>query len=273
MKHNASSQLQRMLASRLFVVRPRMATLLRFFVEESLRNGGGPISQQSIAAHALPLPDNFQPTKSAYVRTHVARLRRALRDYYATSGRHDPLVFSLTQGPYRLVVTEGQHHDATSGNGHVRTGSLTTTTPKRELPTLLLLEPEDGACLNGHTGIGRNVAMQLAASLVESPFVIAAGPLTRDRLATHGSPLLDIASVWGYDYVCDASIAPDGASGLCCAATATDVQHRQHILEDSTTIRANGPAASADGIAGWLFHRLSNAFMIKRIDTHGGTGG
>jgi hypothetical protein len=273
MKHDAPAQLQRMLASRLFVVRPRMAALLRFFVEESLRNGGGPISQQSIAAHALPLPDDFQPTKSAYVRTHVARLRRALRDYYATTGRHDPLTFSLTQGPYRLVATQAKRREWTDGNGRDPAGSLTTTIPKRELPTLLLVEPEDGACLNGHTGIGRNVAMQLAASLVESPFVTAAGPLTRERLATHASPLLDIASVWGYDYVCDASIAPDGTSGLCCAATATDVHHRQHILEDATTIRADGPAASANGIAGWLFHRLSNALMIKRIDTHGGTGG
>lgn len=273
MKNDAPAQLQRMLTSRLFVVRPRMATLLRFFVEESLRNGGGPISQQSIAAHALPLPDNFQPTKSAYVRTHVARLRRAIRDYYATIGKHDPLVFSLTQGPYRLVVTEVQHRAWTDGNGHDRSSPATAAVPKRELPTLLIVEPEDGACLNGHAGIGRKVGFQLATSLVESPFVTAAGPLTRDRLAMHASPLLEIATAWGYDYVCDASIAPDGGSGLVCSATATDVQHRQAILDDATTIRADDHAASADGIAGWLFHRLSDTFMVKRIDTHGGAGG
>ena len=267
MPHDVVCQLQRMLDSRLFVVRPRMATLLRFFVEESSRNGGDPITQQSIAAHALPLPDDFQPTKSAYVRTHVARLRRALRDYYATTGRDDPIIFSLTPGPYRLIVTEVQRRDWTN-DGHGE--PPVTTISKRNLPTLLLVEPNDDGCLNGHAGIGRNVALQLGASLAESPFVTAAGPLTRERLAKHATPLIEIASQWGYDYVCDASISPDGASALVCTATATDVHHRQPVFEDSTTIREDGHAAA--GIVGWLFHRLSEAFMMKRMDTHGGAG-
>ena len=269
MSREATQQLQRMLDSRLFVVRPRMATLLRFFVEESVRNGGEPITQQSIANHALPLPDDFQPTKSAYVRTHVTRLRRALRDYYATTGRDDPLIFNLTPGPYRLIITEAEPRAGTDGEGSG--GADPTVISKRNLPTLLLLEPDDGACPDGHKGIGRNVALQLAASLAESPFVTAAGPLTRDRLAAHTAPVVEIASQWGYDYVCDASIACDGTSSLVCTATVTDVHHRQPVFEDSTTIREDGKAA-ADGVAGWLFHRLSEAFMFKRMDTHGGVG-
>jgi hypothetical protein len=270
MSHDALKQLQRMLDSRLFIVRPRMAALLRFFVEESSRNGGGPITQQSVAAHALPLPDDFQPTKSAYVRTHVARLRRALRDYYATIGRDDPIIFSLTPGPYQLIVAEAQRRERNNGNGHAATTSATNVISKRNLPTLLLVAPDDGACLDGHKGIGRDVALQLAASLAGSPFVTAAGPLTRDRVAAHATPVVEIASQWGYDYVCDSSITPDGASGLVFTATATDVHHGQPVFEDSTTIREDGHAA-ADGVAGWLFHRLSEAFMMQRMDTHGGT--
>lgn len=87
------------------------------------------------------------------------------------------------------------------GKGHDPAAPTMDAGPKRGLPTLLLVEPEDGACHNGHTGIGRG-----------------------------------------------SSIAPDGASGLGCSATAS-------------------------GIADWLVHRLSTIFMVKRMDTHGGAGG
>ena len=54
-----------MLRSRVFAERPRSAELLRYFVEESIRNGCAPISQQSIAAGALGRGDDFSPALSA----------------------------------------------------------------------------------------------------------------------------------------------------------------------------------------------------------------
>jgi hypothetical protein len=97
-----------MLQSRCFAARPRSATLLRYFVEESLRNDHAPIGQRLIAVHGLGFDAGFSPARSAEVRVKVARLRKAIERYYAGPGRGDPVVLSISPGPYRLVVTRNE---------------------------------------------------------------------------------------------------------------------------------------------------------------------
>lgn len=252
------AQLQRMLDRRFFVVRPRMASLLRFFVEESLRQDGGPIAQQAIATHALSLPDGFQPTKSSYVRTQVTRLRQAVLDYYATVGRDDPIVFSVTPGPYRLIVTEARTAaDAAADTPHVN----------RQLwPTLLFLEPDDGGCLARHEGLGRLVSLHLAAGLVECPFVNASGPLRRSRLTTEGTSLEHVAAELGYDYACAITLACTDDAGLTCSTAIDDVRDGRRILDETTALQAADDDAAAAGVAHWIVHRISHTFMNLRID-------
>lgn len=101
-------QLDRMLRSRVFAERPRSAELLRYFVEQSIRNGFAPISQRAIAADALGHSADFSPAQSAAVRVKMARLRDALDRWYQGPGRGDPVVLGISGGPYRLVATNNR---------------------------------------------------------------------------------------------------------------------------------------------------------------------
>lgn len=260
MPQHHRAQLERMLESRLFVVRPRMAAILRFFVEESLRNGGEAINQRLIATHALGLPSDFRPTKSAYVRTHVTRLRQALDDYYASVGRDDPIIFSITPGPYRLVVAEARPADETRADA-------TLADTRLEKPTLVVIEPDDERCLSRQKGLGREVASQLMVRLVDSPFVRASGPLLRSRLAEDMLTGQVAAARWGYEYLCDATLSPADDEGIDCKANVTSVPNVRQILDESTTIRRREGATLAESVANWLFHRISEVFMQLRIDS------
>jgi hypothetical protein len=257
------AQLQRMLDRRFFVVRPRMASLLRFFVEESLRQDGGPIAQGAIATHALSLPDGFRPTKSSYVRTQVTRLRQAVIAYYDTVGRDDPIIFSVTPGPYRLVVTEA----GPPANGAAGGAASTRQMTRRHRPSLLFLEPDDDRCLARYQGIGPLVALHLASGLVDCPFVTGSGPLRRSRLAAEGDSLEQVAAELGYDFACAPALDSSGDSGLTCSATIDDVRDGRRILDETTTLRATDDDTTAAGVAHWIVHRISQAFMSLRLDT------
>lgn len=270
MSQRERAQLVRMLESRLFVVRPRMAAMLRFFVEESLRNGGAAVNQRLIATHALALPSDFRPTKSAYVRTHVTRLRQALGDYYATVGRDDPIIFSITPGPYRLVVTEAPSAPSTSlewaGDGAAQS-SARFADARLEKATLVVIELDDERCRGPHRGLGREVASRLVVQLVDSPFVRASGPLLRSRLAEEMLTGEVAAASWGYEYLCDATLSPAHDEGVDCRAAVIGVPGGRRILEESTTIHRQQGKPLAESAANWLFHRISEVFMQRRIDS------
>lgn len=256
---SARQQLEKMLASRLFIVRPRMAGLLRFFVEESLRNGGEAISQGLIASHALALPGDFQPTRSGYVRTHVTRLRQALEDYYSTVGRDDPIVFSITPGPYRLVVTERLPH---SGAKDLAERPLRTTPADRRLwPTLLVLEADDDLCLDSRREIGGSVALTLTSDLVFSPFVRTSGPLLRSRLDELGLSGQAVALQHDYHYLCEIVLSDAGETGIACTVVVTDVRRGERIVDESVTVREEHETPLRKALAAWLYHRVSEAFM------------
>lgn len=260
MSQRQRSQLEKMLESRLFVVRPRMAAMLRFFVEESLRNGGSAINQRLIATHALALPSDFRPTKSSSVRTHVARLRQALGEYYSTVGRDDPVIFSITPGPYRLVVTEAP--PATSPRTDAPLANVWL-----EKPTLVVIEPDDERCLGLQKGLGLEVASRLVVRLVDSPFVRASGPLLRSRLDTEKMTGEVAAARWGYRYLCDAVLSPAEPEGIDCTARVISVPIVRRILDARSTIRNKHCGPPAESVADWLFHRISDVFMQLRIES------
>lgn len=270
MSQRERAQLERMLESRLFIVRPRMAAMLRFFVGESLRNGGAPINQRLIATHALGLPSDFRPTKSAYVRTHVTRLRQALGDYYATVGRDDPIIFSITPGPYRLVVTEAQPAAGASldGAGEGATHSSARLADSRlGKAALVVIELDDERCLGPQGGLGREVASRLVVRLVDSSFVRASGPLLRSRLAEEMLTGQAAAARWGYEYLCDGTLSAAKDGGIDCNAAVIGVLGVGRILDESATIHSQQGEPLAESVANWLFHRISEVFMRRRIDS------
>jgi hypothetical protein len=100
--------LDRLLASPPFRKSAQLANFLRFVVEEALADRGDRIKAYTIATAALGRDDTFDPQADPIVRVEAARLRRALRTYYANGGGDDAIVIELPTGSYTPVFRDGQ---------------------------------------------------------------------------------------------------------------------------------------------------------------------
>jgi hypothetical protein len=246
-------QLERMLQSREIATQPRIARMLRFLVEESVRNGFEPISQRLFASHALGLPDNFNPTLSAAVRVNMARLRRAVENYFTRHGGVDPLAFEITPGPYRLVVTKASH----AGNVEAARSAVDA---RRRRPLLLLVEPR----LSGdQPGLAREIALKVASQLLESSLVSISPPLPRERLAKQSLSLAEFAATFGYEFTVDSELGLTAGEWIA-RLVITDALLGEPV-DDATHGFGRFPdlAAAAAAIATWICHRIGDCFATR----------
>jgi TolB-like protein len=249
-------QLDRMLQSQVFASRPRSAEILKYVVEQSIRNGFTPISQQQIATHGLGFDEAFSPGRSAEVRVKVARLREAIARYYRTAGRNDPLVFAVSQGPYRLVTTS-------NGVAHAKPAENDARHARRARPTLLVVEPEVSGKA-GHDGLGSGVSLRIVSLLVEDSLVTVSGPLRHDRIAANGAEsAATLADQLGFDYVVETQIRTEGSPWRIRLAI-IDTRSSDLAVDARHAFDPRGHAAPADGIAAWICHRIGVTFATPR---------
>lgn len=252
--HLIRVQLARMLRSEVFRPRRTSSHLLRFFVEESLRSGFGPISQRALAVHALGLADDFTPQKSAHVRVAVARLRDALEAFYETHGADNEVVFEVSSGPYRLgAKAVAAVHRPRVASGPARPAKV----PSREdLPALLVMQPN---CDGRSPTLEHDVGLRLMSDLVFSTVTTASGPLRRDSLPKNCQPA-EFAAALGFDYVADTSIhVADGRGPRArIEIMATDGSGLVLAAETEWPDLTDGDHASRE-IATWLCHRIGTA--------------
>lgn len=245
-------QLRRMLLSSVFASRPRCSQMLQFFAEESIRNGFAPLSQHLIATHGLGFGADFSPARSAEVRVKVARLRVALQRYYRGPGRDDPIVLSISRRPYRLVAT-------TNGSPDLGKAATDACPPRRERPTLLVVEPE----ISGppeHDGLGLRVSLQVLTLLVEDSFLTVSGPLRRDRIAALAESPVRITAQLGYDYAVETAIRIEETRWRV-RATITDTKRGEPVADVTRDFDPQPHFSPADEIGGWICHRIGTAFV------------
>jgi Tol biopolymer transport system component len=97
------SQLERIIASDLFLRSERLSRFLRFIVEKSLDGSSGELKEQVLACELYGRsPVEFDTASDPVVRVDARRLRDKLREYYAAAP-DDPIVISLPKGSYRPV--------------------------------------------------------------------------------------------------------------------------------------------------------------------------
>jgi len=267
-------QLERMVRSVEFAVRPRAARMLRFFIEESIHNGFEPITQRAIATQVLGLAEDFNPTQSALVRVNVGRLRKAIKRYFAGSGRHDSVVFELTSGPYRIRALRNTLADP---------GDPPPQPPRevrRSLPLLLFIEP-DGQNLDEATAclLGPGISLRVMSRFVESTLVMLSGPLSRDQLTAlttgdHRGPtsVATVADTLGYDYVADCTLRT--ADGRWCPhLSIIDAGNGEAIKDETGSL---GPfadmAAAAHGVADWVIAVIAECFSPHPFGSEGVAG-
>jgi hypothetical protein len=79
---------------------PRLARLLRYLCEKSFAGEADTIREYSIAVEVLERPAEFDSSEDAIARVEVHRLRKKLREYYATEGAAAKVVITIPSGRY-----------------------------------------------------------------------------------------------------------------------------------------------------------------------------
>lgn len=93
-------ELDRVLASEVFLAARRPSAFLRFVVETSLQGGADGIKEYLIGVEVFDRPPQYDPRLDPVVRIEAGRLRTKLAQYYAGPGKEDPVVIALPKGSY-----------------------------------------------------------------------------------------------------------------------------------------------------------------------------
>jgi TolB-like protein/Tfp pilus assembly protein PilF len=96
-------QLQRVLASPLFINSHRLSKFLRFTVETTLEGEGEQIKEYLIGTEVFGRNSSYDPRTDPVVRIEAGRLRTKLAEYYRTQGQGDPVLIDLPKGRYVAV--------------------------------------------------------------------------------------------------------------------------------------------------------------------------
>lgn len=95
--------LEKALASPQFANSQRSQRFLRYVVEASLNNVDESLKEFAIAVDVFERNASYDPSVDATVRVEAGRLRSRLREYYAETGRNDPVIIEIPKGGYRAT--------------------------------------------------------------------------------------------------------------------------------------------------------------------------
>lgn len=164
----------------------KLREMLSFFVEERIAFGDRPISQRRLAEEVLGKDADFSPTSNAHVRIYLRRLRQRIAAYYAGAGATDPVVLSVTTGPYRLSVEpRTSARGSAAGNGHHANGATKKAGRRQAKPPALVLTSELSAPgLDGELKLlPALVPRALTQYMLGKDGLVAIGPVPRDQLS------------------------------------------------------------------------------------------
>jgi TolB-like protein/Flp pilus assembly protein TadD len=120
-KRVIAAQLDRILASTVFIHSERLSRMLRFAVQQATEGNTEQLKEYALAISVFDKRDSFDPRFDPIVRVEAGRLRTRLKQYYETEGRNDQLVIDLPKGSYvpRFVTQspETQQNQADPGHG------------------------------------------------------------------------------------------------------------------------------------------------------------
>lgn len=81
----------------------RLRDFLLYVGRQSVKDGSREIHEQMIGAEVFGRPPNYDTSQDNIVRVNATELRKRIELYFATEGAHEPVVFEIPRGGYRLV--------------------------------------------------------------------------------------------------------------------------------------------------------------------------
>jgi adenylate cyclase len=100
------SQLNRMLSSGRLRASPAQKALLRFVVQKTITGEASQIKAYTIATELFKRDSAFNQATDPIVSVQASRLRRALKDYYLTEGKSDPVRIEIPVGTFVPVFRQ-----------------------------------------------------------------------------------------------------------------------------------------------------------------------
>ena len=99
------AEMERILATKDFVMTPTLANLLRFLVEHALASGP-PLDETTIAAQVFGRGENFVPQVDPVVRVQYRRVKNALEEYYNVGGRPGRYLLTTAEDGFSIGVRD-----------------------------------------------------------------------------------------------------------------------------------------------------------------------
>ena len=160
-----AASVEKVLCSRVFKTAGSLRDLLRFTVHETISGRGDELKEYLLAVAVLGKEDSFDPKADSIVRAQMRRVREHLRQYYATEGRHDPIVIDIPKGSYVPTFL----HAAVDGAFVVSPGAEEKLIVGRQQELADLRSAFESAaaghgrlvCVSGEPGIGKTTVVEL----------------------------------------------------------------------------------------------------------------
>lgn len=94
------AELDAVLASGIFARAPALANMLRYICEKTFAGEGAQIKEYNIAVDAFRRGPEFDQKRDSIVRVEAHRLRKRLKEFYASEGAARPLRIEIPPGSY-----------------------------------------------------------------------------------------------------------------------------------------------------------------------------
>jgi len=116
--------IERVAASEQFSRSARLRDFLLYVGKQSLKEGCPEIHEHEIGAKVFGRPASYDRSADNIVRVNATELRKRIETYFETTGAHEPVIFEIPRGAYRLVFHARPAEQATdaaqsqAGSGH-----------------------------------------------------------------------------------------------------------------------------------------------------------
>jgi Tol biopolymer transport system component len=239
----------------------RLASFLRFIVEEELNGRGSQLKEYVIGVEVYRKPVGYDPRLDSTVRVEASKLRQRLAAYYLTEGAQDPVVITVPKGSYQPFFSPRVPDGASVSADPVQRKWL----PSGILPTFVRYKPR-GAVV---AAIGLLAAAIVGLSTAKVWESLAPLPGPPERLTWDGSNSIHPVVSADGRFIVYASDRDSGANGYLNI-------WRQDLGNSMprrlTTAAANhtSPALSPDGKE-VLFRSDAGAGALFAVSANGGT--
>ena len=105
LKDAIRKQVAKIISDPLFEKSGILKNFLLFIVEETINGHANQLKEYTIALSILHKPLDFKPQENGILRIHAGRLRKALEQYYHSSGTTDAIHIFIPKGSYVPVLS------------------------------------------------------------------------------------------------------------------------------------------------------------------------